>query len=167
MSDYFSENIEILPVENISAVLHNNGFNVKSLDRSADRIEIVEVTAEKLFDTVLFLKNHSDLKFDLLIYVAGIDTGESLIVIYHLYSLIYNKNLILKVWLNRSHPEIASISSIHSTANWHERETYDLLGIKFNGHPDLKRILLPDEWIGHPLRKDYKMDDARLAWNER
>ncbi|MCA9807560.1 MAG: NADH-quinone oxidoreductase subunit C, partial [Cyanobacteria bacterium HKST-UBA06] len=52
-------------------------------------------------------------------------------------------------------------------ADWHEREAYDLFGIQFDGHPNLKRILMPDDWVGHPLRKDYTVDDPRLVWNER
>lgn len=77
-------------------------------------------------------------------------------VVYHLYSIPFNKALAVKIIVPRDHPEVPSVAHIWRTANWHEREAFDLLGIHFAGHPDLRRILLPADWEGHPLRKDYQ-----------
>jgi len=103
---------------------------------------------------------HADEKtyFDMLSCLTGIDNGlekGSMEVVYNLYSIPFDLHLMLKVELDRENPEIDSVSDIWRTANWHERETYDLLGINFKNHPDLRRILLPTDWEGHPLRKDY------------
>lgn len=76
-------------------------------------------------------------------------------VMIHLRSLRHHRLLALKVKLPEMDPEVDSVSQIWQSANWHERETYDMLGIQFRGHPDLRRILLPEGWVGHPLRKDY------------
>jgi NADH-quinone oxidoreductase subunit C len=80
---------------------------------------------------------------------------------YHLLSLDRRERLRLKVSLSGSDPTIPSVTSIWPTANWHERESFDLMGIRFEGHPDLSRILMPDEWEGHPLRKDYPVEGYR------
>ena len=97
--------------------------------------------------------------FDMLSCLTGIDNGpeaNTMEVVYNLYSIPFNHHLMLKVVLSRENPEIDSVSQIWQTANWHEREAFDMYGIKFNGHPDLRRILMPADWEGHPLRKDYK-----------
>ena len=104
------------------------------------------------------LYTHEKTYFDSLSCLTGVDNGQeanTLEVIYNLYSIPYNMHLMLKVALDRSDATIDSVSSIWGTANWHEREAYDLLGIKFKNHPDLRRILLPDDWQGNPLLKDY------------
>lgn len=100
-----------------------------------------------------------ELYFDLLSCITGIDNGiqaNTFEVAYNLYSIPFNIQLMLKVTLDRNHAEVDSVADIWRTANWHERETYDLFGIIFKGHPDLRRILLPADWQGHPLRKDYQ-----------
>lgn len=109
--------------------------------------------------------------FDSLSCLTGLDNGEeknTMEVIYNLYSIPYDLHLALKVELDRSEPEIDSVTGIWRTADWHEREAYDLLGIQFKGHPDLRRILLPDDWEGHPLRKDYveqeKYHDVKVKY---
>lgn len=96
--------------------------------------------------------------FDQLSCLTGLDNGVeagTMEVIYNLYSIPFDLHLMLKVPIYRNEPSIDSVSDIWKTADWHERETYDLLGIHFNNHPDLRRILLPDDWEGFPLRKDY------------
>ena len=80
-------------------------------------------------------------------------------VIYNLYSLPLNHSLMLQVKLPREQPIIPSVTEIWKGANWHEREAFDLFGITFEGHPDLRRILLPDDWEGHPLLKDYQQQE--------
>lgn len=81
-------------------------------------------------------------------------------VIYHLYSIPHDESLAIKVVLDRQAPIVESVVDIWATANWLERETYDLLGIRFSNHPDMRRILLPNDWEGHPLRKDYEAQEA-------
>lgn len=109
-----------------------------------------------------FLQTHDSCYFDLLSSITGVDNGVeqgTIDVIYHLYSIPFEYALALKVVLDRNCAEIASLSDIWKAAEWHERETYDLLGVVFLNHPDLRRILLPADWEGHPLRKDYKAQE--------
>ncbi len=100
--------------------------------------------------------------FDMLSCITGVDNGPeagTMEVIYHLYSIPFNQSLVLKVILPREKAELESIVSIWKTANWLEREVYDMFGIQFNNHPDLRRILMPADWKGFPLRKDYKHEE--------
>ncbi len=101
--------------------------------------------------------------FDHCTCITGLDNGPdngTLEILYHLYSIVEHVQLVVKVVVPRNHPgqplpEVPTVSHIWRTADWHEREIYDLLGIHFVGHPDLRRILLPADWEGYPLRKDY------------
>ena len=77
-------------------------------------------------------------------------------VVYNLYSIPYETSLMLKVEFSREEAVVPTVSQIWKTADWHEREAFDLFGIKFNGHPDLRRILMPADWEGHPMQKDYR-----------
>jgi NADH-quinone oxidoreductase subunit C len=86
---------------------------------------------------------------------SGVDRGEHLEVVYHLMSLSTHRIVALKVAVPREDPHAPSLTGVWCGVDWHEREIFDLLGIRFDGHPDLRRILLPDDWEGHPLRKDY------------
>lgn len=108
------------------------------------------------------LYNSEETYFDFLSCITGIDNGpeaNKMEVVYNLYSIPNDFGLTIKVELPRDKPEIDSITSIWQGANWLERETFDLLGIVFTGHPDLRRILLPDNWEGYPLRKDYSTQE--------
>lgn len=138
---------------------------IEQLPQSADKIDNFQIKSVDLVNCAKYLKDKK--RFDILLSVTGMDNKEDFAALYHFYSTFDYKNIILKVKIDKINPEIESLSSVYSSANWHEREVYDLLGIKFSNHPDLRRILLPDSWQGHPLRKDYKMSDTRLAWNER
>lgn len=80
---------------------------------------------------------------------------------YHLLSLARRERLRLKVLLSGDDPRIESVTSVWPTANWHEREAFDLFGVRFEGHPDLRRILMPEDWEGYPLRKDYPVEGSR------
>lgn len=119
----------------------------------------------KLIDEVcLFLRDHPETWFDFLSSLSGIDFGveeQKFGVVYHLSSIIKNHQLVLKVVQQNDRnlenlPVFKSVSAIWKSAEWHEREAFDLLGIYFENHPDLRRILLPDDWEGYPLRKDYQ-----------
>jgi len=80
---------------------------------------------------------------------------------YHLVSLPNRQRLRLRVWLSGADPTVDSLTPVYPTADWHEREIFDLFGVRFEGHPDLRRILLPDDWEGYPLRKDYPVEGFR------
>ncbi len=102
--------------------------------------------------------NHKTLFFDLLSCITGIDNGSeagTMEVVYNLYSIPHEHAIMVRVICDRNNPVVPTVSDIWKTADWHERETYDLLGIMFENHPDLRRILLPADWEGFPLRKDY------------
>lgn len=122
------------------------------------------VAPDQIAHVCLELRNNPNTYFDFLSSVTGVDYGvESgrFGVVYHLASIPFQTQLTLKVSKENSRnlddlPEFPSITSVYRTADWHEREAYDLIGIYFVGHPDLRRILLPDDWDGFPLRKDYK-----------
>lgn len=104
-----------------------------------------------------FLHDEPDLAFDCLSNLAGVDykAKGQIQVVYHLYSYRHRHRIVLKVDAPRDTPRVPTVESIWSAANWHEREIYDLLGVVFEGHPDLRRLLMPEDWIGHPLRKDF------------
>ena len=119
----------------------------------------VMLPAEKLHAVMEKLHRTEGLYFDLLSCLTGIDNGpeaNTMEVAYNLCSIPYEHQLMVKVSISRDEPVLPTVSDIWRTAEWHERETFDLLGIRFDGHPDLRRILLPADWEGHPLRKDYK-----------
>lgn len=112
-----------------------------------------------LVEVMHFLHTHELLYFDMLSCITGLDNGleaGSMEVIYNLYSIPFDLHLMVKVVLDREKPQIDSLVEIWKTADWQEREVYDMYGIHFNNHPDLRRILMPADWEGFPLRKDYK-----------
>lgn len=123
-----------------------------------EELSRLTLPAEQILPVCEFLWKNPATYFDSLSCLTAIDQGPEagkMEVIYTLYSIPNHLTLHLRVILDRSSPTISSVSSIWRTADWHEREAFDLLGIQFFGHPDLRRILLPEDWEGHPLRKDY------------
>jgi NADH-quinone oxidoreductase subunit C len=119
----------------------------------------IKISKDDLVNVMDTLYRDETTYFDMLSCVSGIDNGEqaaTMEVVYNLYSIPFNHHLMIKVLLPREKPEIESISHIWKTANWQEREIFDMYGIHFKNHPDLRRILMPADWDGHPLRKDYK-----------
>ncbi|HEX8708728.1 MAG TPA: NADH-quinone oxidoreductase subunit C [Pyrinomonadaceae bacterium] len=121
----------------------------------------VIVPREKLFEICSFLKTAPGLEFNMLADICGADRGPEeeprFEVNYHLFSTTRHHRLRLKVLLNDDDTHVPTVTTVWRTANWHERETYDMFGVIFDGHPDLRRILLPDEWEGHALRKDFPL----------
>jgi NADH-quinone oxidoreductase subunit C len=118
----------------------------------------VTIAPEAVADVGYFLREEPDLGFASLMCLSGIDYGDRLAVAYHLHSMRHRHRICIKANLPREAgaARLPSVVAVWPAANWHEREAYDLLGIVFEGHPDLRRILLPDDWPGHPLRKDYE-----------
>ena len=154
-----------MKIEEIKLLLESKfGDNaIISVDFNARQTSI-EINPVNLHDICLFLKDDESLLVDYLNCLSGVDHGSEkneLEVVYHLSSLIREIRLVLSVKIPRHGqddnylPTVPSVSDIWAAADWHEREAWDLLGIHFEGHPDLRRILLPDDWEGHPLRKDY------------
>ena len=122
------------------------------------------IQSESIVEVCLFLRDHPDTWFDFLSCLSAVDYGveqQKFGVVYHLASIIKNHQLVLKVVQENNRdtenlPLFKSISSVYKAAEWHEREAFDLFGSFFENHPDLRRFLLPDDWEGFPLRKDYK-----------
>jgi NADH-quinone oxidoreductase subunit C len=123
------------------------------------RPQTIRVDAADLLAVMNELYTSPQMYFDMLSCVTGIDNGvaaNSMEIVYNLYSIPFNHHVAINVLLPRENAEIESVSAIWKTANWHEREIFDMYGIKFRNHNDLRRILMPADWDGHPLRKDYK-----------
>ncbi len=139
----------------------------------------IEIEAGRIAEVAEFLRGEPDLQFNMLHCITAVDYFHAdpaaaakaewqphLELVYHLSSTVHRHRLVLKVMLPRwkddaagQLPEVPSVSQVWRTADWHEREVYDLFGVVFEGHPDLRRILMPDDWEGHPLRKDYPVRD--------
>jgi NADH-quinone oxidoreductase subunit C len=123
----------------------------------------IEVAPEKILEVCRLLKY--DLKFERLSTVTAVDRYPSeprFEVIYHLQSIARNQRLRLKCLLPGHVREIDSATAVWRAANWYEREVFDLFGILFRNHPDLRRIMMPEDWEGHPLRKDYPVTGTRV-----
>ncbi len=116
----------------------------------------IKIQSDKISDVAKFVHSNERLQFDYLSCLSGVDYKGTLGVVYHLFSMIHKHKIVLKVEVPTETPNVHSVESVWKTANWHEREAFDLYGINFVGHPDLRRILLPDDWEGYPLRKDYQ-----------
>jgi NADH-quinone oxidoreductase subunit C len=122
------------------------------------------INPNHIADVCLELRDNPQTYFDFLSCLSGVDYGVEagrFGVVYHLASIPYQTQLTLKISKENSRdledlPSFPTISSVYRSADWHEREAFDMIGIFFEGHPDIRRILLPDDWEGYPLRKDYK-----------
>lgn len=123
------------------------------------RDPFIRLTAESLPGVCRFLRDDARTAFDMLHCISGVEWPDCLESVYHLFSMRHKHWARLKVQTSKSNPSVPSVCAIWPAANWHEREAYDLMGIVYEGHPDLRRILLPEVWEGHPLRKDYQMPD--------
>jgi len=119
------------------------------------------VRREDLLQVGRLLRDDPRMRFEFCSGVSGVhypdDTGAELHAVYHLLSMTYNRRIRLEVSMPDADPHVPSLVSVYPTNDWHERETYDMFGIIFDGHPSLTRILMPDDWPGHPQRKDYPL----------
>jgi NADH-quinone oxidoreductase subunit C len=124
-------------------------------------IAVITVNKDKIHEVMTFLKNDPEINFHFLTDLTGIQTPDEkhLGVVYHLHNMQKNFRIRIKAFFPITNPEIASITDLYAGANWMERETYDFFGVKFKGHPNLKRILNMDQMDYHPLRKEYPLED--------
>ncbi len=152
------------PVEagKVSKWLAENDFAHESLEADHAGVEIIKVEADFLLPICTALYAYG---FNYLQCQCGIDLGpgEELVSMYHLAKVSDNadrpEEVRVKVFLPRENPSVPSVYWIWKTADWQERESYDMYGINYEGHPNLKRILMPEDWVGYPLRKDYISPD--------
>ena len=121
-----------------------------------DGRKIVQVSKENFLS---FMKEKKEQGYDHLSLVTAVDRKDSTDLVYHLHSVERNEYLVVKVKTKDN--MMPSVANIWASANWDEREQYDLMGIKFQGHPNLKRMFLPENWVGHPLRKDYDLSKVQ------
>jgi NADH-quinone oxidoreductase subunit C len=124
------------------------------------------IKKEDLLLICKFLKDEPELKYAFLSDVCGVDYPQRekrFEIIYNLYSLPFRWRIRLKIRVSEG-GSVNSVTAIWKTANWLEREVYDMFGVKFDNHPDLQRILMPDDWVGHPLRKDYPLNFEEIAF---
>jgi len=144
-----------------------------AIDKETPTEPIISVDPLQIKNISIFLRDNEELKFDSLMVLSGVDDangekvrdddgseiikGGTLSVYYHLHSINLKHKITLKTSTPREKPEVESVESVWKCADWHEREAYDMVGIVFLNHPDLRRILMPYDWdAGYPLRKDYK-----------
>lgn len=127
-----------------------------------DHLPTLVIKAEHWIKSARWLKSNPELGLTYLRNLSGVDLESHMEVVYHLYALEQRQEVCVKVKTNREQPSVPSVTPIWAGANWNEREVFDLLGIDFPGHPDLRRIMMPDDWVGHPLRKDYEQLDPEV-----
>jgi NADH-quinone oxidoreductase subunit C len=121
----------------------------------------IRVAAPAIHEVGAYVRQEPDLQFDLLMCLSGVDYGpeKHLEVVYNLFSTANRHKITLKVEVPRQEATLPTVCDLWRTAEWHEREAYDLYGMRFEQHPDLRRILLPDDWQGYPLLKDYQVQE--------
>jgi NADH-quinone oxidoreductase subunit C len=146
-------------------MLKEAGLSFEPLGPDATGKEVIKVNTDALLAVSQFLRDDSRCLFDLLLSVSGLDLKTHRQSIAHAYSTVHHTYVVIKTDCVDEH--VPSLHPVWPASDWHEKEAYDLFGIIYDGHPDLRRILMPVDWIGHPLRKDYKEEDPRLIWNRR
>jgi NAD(P)H-quinone oxidoreductase subunit J len=153
---------EIVQAGKVSSWLQENGFDHELMEPDHQGVEVIKVDREVVLPVATALYAYG---FNYLQCQGGYDTGPGgeLVSFYHLIKVSDNadrpEELRLKVFLPRDNPRVPSLYWIWKAADWQERETYDMYGIIYEGHPNLKRILMPEDWVGWPLRKDYISPD--------
>jgi NADH-quinone oxidoreductase subunit C len=134
-----------------------------------DRGELTfHIAREKLAEAMRTLRDDAFLRFEFCASVSGVhyplDAGSELHVVYHLQSMTHNRRLRVETSCPDADPHVPSVVPTYPAADWHERETWDMFGIVFDGHPHLTRILMPDDWVGHPQRKDYPLGGIPIEY---
>jgi NADH-quinone oxidoreductase subunit C len=119
------------------------------------------VPLDEILDLCRWLRDNPEFDMAYLSFVSAIDWSDHFDVVYHLASLVRGHAVVLKVAIPRNDPRIPSVTGLWQGADWHEREAYDLFGIEFEAHPNLRRIMMSPDWKGHPLRKDYVYEDPQ------
>ncbi|MDX6741742.1 NADH-quinone oxidoreductase subunit C [Actinocorallia sp. A-T 12471] len=148
--------------DDIADHLERSGFG-DAIERTVvDRGELTFfVKRDRLKEVAAILRDSPELRFELLSGVSGVhypqEEGRELHAVYHLLSMTHNRRVRLEVAVPDADPHVPSVVEVYPTADWHERETWDFFGIIFDGHPALTRIEMPDDWVGHPQRKDYPL----------
>jgi NADH-quinone oxidoreductase subunit C len=144
----------------LAAAVPNAAAAITSVVIDRDQM-ILHVEREHLLDVAAVLRNDPALRFELCLGVSGVHypeaTGRELRAVYPFLSITHNRRVLVEVAAPDADPRIPSLVSLYPTCDWHERETFDFFGIVFEGHPHLTRIAMPDDWIGHPQRKDYPL----------
>jgi NADH-quinone oxidoreductase subunit C len=160
-------------VDTLAGALGEDGPN--SFAASVERVVVyrdeltLEVRREQLPAVAQTLRDHPELRFELCLGVSGVhypdDTDRELHAVYPLMSITHNRRIMLEVGAPDADPHIPSLFRVYPTTDWHERETYDFFGIVFDGHPALTRIEMPDDWEGHPQRKDYPLGGIPVEYH--
>jgi NADH-quinone oxidoreductase subunit C len=120
----------------------------------------ISVDPAKTKDIAIALHDDPATQFDYMMCLSGVDYNNGMLgIVYHLFSMAHKHKIVLKAICTKENPHVQSVASVWGTANWHEREVFDMYGVIIDEHPDLRRILMPYDWEGHPLRKDYKVPE--------
>lgn len=152
----YNRAVELIPALKDSRVLFHHGELT------------IYVPREQLLEVVKAFRDDAGLRFENCVSVSGVhypqDKGAELHVVYHLLSITHNRRVRLEVTAADEDPHIPSVVATYPMADWHERETWDMFGVIFDGHPALTRILMPDDWAGHPQRKDYPLGGVDVEY---
>ena len=144
------------------------GFSAAVTRVVVDRGELtLHVRPDRVADVCRHLRDDADHRYEMLLGVSGVDfptQAERFHVVYHLLSMTYRRRLRLETQVGLEHPHVQSVTSVYPTADFHERETWDFFGVVFDGHPALTRIHMPDDWDGHPQRKDYPLGGVPVEY---
>ncbi len=173
---------DITRFENLPAVLNaDNSPEVRALSEAGLAGEItatkrqsgqdfITVRKDRIVDILTVMRDHADCRYDLVSDIFGVDLlgfekEPRFEVIYSLYSITSHRRIVVKAEVDEDDPTIDTTVSVWRAAEWPEREMFDLFGIEFNDHPDLRRILMPDDWVGHPLRKDFPLGGEEVEFS--
>ncbi|WP_226640840.1 NADH-quinone oxidoreductase subunit C [Bacillus tropicus] len=154
---YLNQYVEVIKGKMGEEILIDSYINKLSKD-----VPTLVVDPSKYYEVMELLRSHEELAFDYMSELHATDFVTHMEVYVHLFSYGKKQSVAVKVKLDREVPQVESVTALWKGADWPEREAYDLLGIVFKGHPNLSRILMPDDWIGHPLRKDYEPYDVEV-----